>query len=170
MTLTAEEAAWLYFRFQEHGKKMPSSSTFQPYYNASSWDLDDLFSTFRDDALETLHTTSKAINVIIQGKAWPRMNTKEAFWMRERWQLAEQYCKELILAKYRPGPVPNLPPSDVPAVLTWLLSDLWAERLVDVWLQENARSYVSVEDYSLQESITDLEIYLRKLERRHRPT
>jgi hypothetical protein len=165
MTLSPEEAAWLYFRFQQHDKKMPSPRTFQPYYNASSWDLDDLFTTFRDDALDTLHTTAKAVLVVTQGKAWPRMTTKEAFWMRERWQMAERYCRQLVTTKYALGPVPNTPPVDVPAALEWLLTDLWAEQLVDVWLRENARSYVSVEDYSLQESITELEIYLRKLER-----
>jgi len=66
--------------------------------------------------------------------------------MRKRWQMAQQYCRELIVAKYVPGPVPNTPPPDVSAALEWLLSDLWAERLLDTRIRENARSYVSVED------------------------
>lgn len=166
MTFSPPEAAWLYFRLVEHGKRAPSSRTFEPYYNASSWDLQDLFRAFRADATELPAALSKAGLVVTRRAAWPRMKTCEAFWIRERWGMAERYCLEVSgMNTLSGGQVASTPPADPESAILGLLTDLWNERLVDVWIRENARSYVSVDDYSLQESITDLEVYLRKLER-----
>jgi len=80
--------------------------------------------------------------------------------------MAERYCLEVSgMNTLSGGQVASTPPADPESAILGLLTDLWNERLVDVWIRENARSYVSVDDYSLQESITDLEVYLRKLER-----
>lgn len=80
--------------------------------------------------------------------------------------MAERYCRDLAGLGF-PAVVPSdaIPPNDVLGAIAWLVLGLWDERLVDVWLRENARDYVSVEDPTLEESIIALEIYLRKLER-----
>jgi hypothetical protein len=165
MKLTPEEAAWLYRWFREHRKGMPSPRSFQPHYDATSWDLEELFGAFREEALEPPAKMSSVVNALVAERKWPRMRTRDAFWMEARWGEAEGHC--LILSGIQLGsdlPIYVTPPQEPRAAIEWLLQWAWETRFVDLWLRDNARSYVSVDDYSIQESITDLEIFLRKLE------
>jgi hypothetical protein len=79
--------------------------------------------------------------------------------------MSERYCLEVAgMGIHSATPSQASPPKDAKAATAWLLLELWDARLVDVWIWENARYYVQVADPSAEESIIELEIYLRKLE------
>lgn len=144
---------------------MPSPRSFQPHYDATSWDLRDLFRAFREEALECPSGVSSIVSALTTGHKWPRLKTKDAFWMEARWGEAEGYCMSVSRrAIHSVTLVSTPPPKDASAVIGWLLQEAWETRFVDLWLRDNARWYVSVDDPSIQESITDLEIFLRELE------
>jgi len=93
------------------------------------------------------------------------MKTADAYWLRQRWAMAQYYCREASETGIRSAsPAPPTPPRDAQKAIGWLLLDLWDERLSDLWVAEHARDFVVVEDPTLHEAATDLEIYLRKLE------
>jgi len=83
--------------------------------------------------------------------------------MEERWSEAHGYCM-FLSRKGSDSASPAIPPKDAPATIGWLLQAAWDTRFVDDWLRANARSYLAVDDPSIDESVTDLEIFLRKLE------
>jgi len=166
MNLTSQEAGLICSWLRSNAKKLPSPRTFHPCYNVDSWDLQDLFRAFRRDATESRDKIWTFVVQRFDTGVWPKMKTSDAFWLRERWQMAERYCSQVAgLGVYSPIPSDVAPPKDFQTTAAWLLLDLWDSRLVDVWIRENARAYVSVWDPSLDESMVELEIYLRKLER-----
>jgi|ERR1035437_10201809 hypothetical protein len=164
MNFTPQESAWLYGWFRDHRKGMPSARSFQPYYNATSWDLQDLFRAFREEALEHPTEVSSIVSALTTGHKWPRLKTKDAFWIEARWGEVEAHCMSVSGMRSLAIPASATPPKDAPAAIGWLLQEAWETRFVDSWIRDNARWYVSVDDPSIQESVTDLEIFLRKLE------
>lgn len=164
MTISPPEAAWSYFWLKAELKRIPSARNYTPYYNADSWDLDDLFRAFKDEAL-TPFLAGNVLPLLIEGKKWPRLKAKELFWIRERWGSAQAFCYgvfEPTIGLDRV--VPSSKPADPIALLTWLLCDRWESDAVDGWCRDNARWYIAVEDYSFPDRAVDLEIFLRKLE------
>jgi hypothetical protein len=56
------------------------------------------------------------------------------------------------------------PPTDALSAIGWLLREAWETQFADEWLRDNARWHISVDDPTIDESVTELEIFLRKLE------
>jgi hypothetical protein len=165
MNPTLEEIAWLYSWLKEHKEKMPGGRSSGPHYNASCWDLDDLFRAFREDAVGSRDRVWQAVLKRGQSGAWPKMKSSDAFWLRERWLMAERYCREVLEEGSNPvSQIPVSSPKDTQATIEWLLLDLWDDTLVDLWIRENARDYVYADHYKSEEAPEELERYLRKLE------
>jgi hypothetical protein len=164
--LTLGEAHWLCGRFIEYRKRLPSARRFQPIYDAGSWTLSALFEAFRRDATASGERVQTFLIHRLATGAWPKMKTSEAFWLRARWEMADRYCREVagIAFDSSPGVKAGVSPKDVQAVTSWLLVELWDTRLVEIWIREHARDYVSVSDNTLDGSRIELERYLDELE------
>ena len=165
MNLTPQEAAWLHDWFLARYKGMPSSRSYEPHYDATSYDLTDLLDVFRKDASGSREAVSLVVSELTIGHKWPRLKMKDAFWVSARWGEAYGFC---IVASGRGKhlAIPAIPPRNAPAAIGWLLQEAWDTRFADQWVRENARNYFTVDDPTIGESITDLEIFLRKLEGR----
>ena len=165
MNLSFDNLAWLAQWFKRHGKKLPHPRKWVPLYNATSWDLDDLFACFRRDALYTRNQVWTTLLERDKTGAWPKMQTSDAFWLRARWHAAEEFCNTAIAGKMSSATsYPGYPPTDVQAAIKWLVLDLWDEQLVDEWICQHARDYVYTESYGEPETADDLERYLDNLE------
>jgi hypothetical protein len=165
MKHTYEELAWLLVWFEEHKRKMPSSRRFEPYYNASSWDLDDLFRAFREDAVGNRQAVWDAVWERSKLGKWPKIHSSTAFWLKERWEMAESFCRYLLQTRNASlPPVLAAQPTNPEASIKWLLLDMWDTSLVDAWIRERAREFVFADDGHCEGSEAELERYLNKLE------
>jgi hypothetical protein len=95
---------------------------------------------------------------------WPKVAREVSFWLRERLSMALLYCQVALERANHPGPIQATRPRDGQAAIKWLLVDVWLEHLSDIWLRDNARSYVSISWAEDEQSEAQLERYLRKLE------
>lgn len=165
MKYTYEELAWLLVWLEEHKVKMPNPRRFQPYYDASSWDLDDLFRAFREDAVSNRQAVWDAIWERSKLGKWPRVHSSTAFWLRERWGMAEEYCRYLLQTRDSSlGPVLATRPPNPEASIKWFLLDKWDQSLVDAWLRDRAREFVFADDGHCDGSEAGLERHLEKFE------
>ena len=166
MNMSAEEFAWLLLDLESVAKKMPGTRSQDPHYDASTWDLDDLFRAFRADAVWSRDIIWKAVSERATSGIWPKMETKHSFWLRQRWLMALRYCRAVLENRRHSDPTAVVAnrPKDAEAALKWLWIDLWDTRLVDVWIRENARSCVAVDWPESGEGIEqELERYFRKI-------
>lgn len=165
MEITSNEATWFLPIFKAGAGILPSPRTFEPYYNATCWDFNDLMRSFREDASRHGLEVWTHCEHFIQKKKWPRTKVETAFWLRERWLMAESYCLGLEQEASKNGrDVTRAKPEDPLAMLHWLVVELWDEAFVDVWLQENARSYVRVDSYAGTDRLVEFEIEMRRFE------
>ena len=163
MNLTPQEAFWLLGWFRANRKRLPSGQTYAPHFDATSYNADELLWFLREDALGWDEVITAVITALTTGQKRERLKREAAFWINVRWDATDSYCMALA----RKGPctaVSATRPADVSAAIRWLLLDAWRDRFVDEWVRENARNYITVDDPSIQESVIDLEIFLRKLE------
>jgi hypothetical protein len=96
MNLTHGEVAWLLLWLEDHQKKMPGGRSHHPHYDATSWDFDDLFRAFREDAVWTRETVWQAVSDRAKTGTWPKMKPTHSFWLRERWLMASRYCRAIL--------------------------------------------------------------------------
>jgi hypothetical protein len=145
MNLTPQEIAWLLLWLEDHQKKMPGARAHPPHYNATSWDIDDLFRAFREDAVWSRDILWQAVSVRAGTGVWPKIESRYAFWLRQRWTMAIRYCRAVLETRSHSDPTAVLAscPKDAQAAIRWLLLDEWDGRLVDIWIRENARDCVS---------------------------
>jgi hypothetical protein len=164
MNLSPQEITWLYLWLEEHQKKMPGGRSRRPHYNATSWDLDDLFRAFRVDAVWSREIVWKAVSERAAAGAWPKMEPSHSFWLMQRWEMASRYCCAVLekASKEDSSPIIAASPVDAQAAIKWLLLDLWDGRLVDLWIRENARDCVAVDWPESGEEPYLLEQYLKK--------
>jgi hypothetical protein len=161
--LMAGEALWIQEWLQAHGQKLPGVRRFQPGYKADSGNFDEIFRVFRLDAIGFRESIWKAVLERSISGAWPRVDRETAFWLRERWKMAQRLCA-LIIQKGNNSATRASRPKDAQTTIRWFLLEAWDERLVDLWVREHAREYVYTDYGCPEESIIELEIYLRKLE------
>lgn len=164
MQLALSEIAWLLLQLEELCKKMPRKSRYLPYYDARSWDLDDLFRAFREETLSLSEPIWTAVQERAMTGEWPKVAREVSFWLRERLSMALHYCQAARERANDSGPIQATRPKDGQAVIKWLLMDVWLEHLSDIWLRDNARSYVSISWAEDVQSEAQLERYLHKLE------
>jgi hypothetical protein len=165
MRVAPTHAAWFSPLLAEGKRTLPSCGMFQPYYNATSWDFNDLMRAFREDAVRPSQVISAACSGFLVRRKWPRLKVEPAFWLRERWLMAARCCLELEEdAKSKAQEITPAEPPDPKAMLEFMVGELWDEGFVDVWLRENARQYVSVDPYAGTDTVVEFEIAMRKFE------
>ena len=165
MNLTPQEIAWSLLELEGFQKKMPGTRSRAPHYDASSWDLEDLFRAFREDAVWSRDIVWRAVCERASTGIWPKMETRYSFWLLQRWLMALRYCRAVLekRSKSDPSAVVASRPTDAQAAIRWLWIDLWDTRLVDIWIRENASLCVGVdwpEDGGTQR---ELDRYLEKI-------
>jgi hypothetical protein len=164
MNLTPQEMAWLLAVLEDIQKKMPGARSREPHYDASSWDFDDLFRAFREQAVWSRDIIWQAVAERISTGVWPKVEPKYSFWLRQRSLLALRYCRA-VLEKSNGSDSKTViasRPNDAQAALKWILLDLWDTRLVDMWIRENARACVS-SDWPEEGVEYELEKYFEKM-------
>ena len=166
MQLAPGEYAWLLLQLEELSAKMPYRSRYEPMYDATSWDLEDLFRAFREETLSFREPIWSAVCERAMTGKWPKLSREAVFWLRERLVAARQWCEVVLQKANSSDPIRATRPKDGRAAIEWLLLELWHEHLADFWLRENARRYVSIHwpMETDEEGEADLERYLRKLE------
>lgn len=164
MKLTDQQLQSALQWLEAHRMKKRGGKPFSPHYNATSWDLDDLFRAFRRDAVGSRDIIWQAVSERTIKGDWPKLQSRDSFWLSQRWSMAVRYCQEVLeqskttATSEAPS---NHPKVDMEAV-KWLLMDLWDQSLVDVWIQENARDSVVVE-WPEDDNEYQLEAYFRKI-------
>lgn len=164
MQPTLGETAWLLLQLEELCEKMPRKSQYLPYYDARSWDLDDLFRAVREETLSFPEPIWSAVQERAMTGEWPKLGKEVSFWLRERLSTALLYCQVVLERANHSDPIQATRPTDGQAAIRWLLLDLWHEQLSDIWLRDNARAYVSVSWAEEEDSEEQLERYLHRLE------
>ena len=144
MNLTPQETAWLLVWLEDHQKKMPGARSYPPHYDATSWDIDDIFHVFRREAVFSHDRVWQAVSERASTGLWPKMKSEDAFWLRQRWAMATRYCRAVLEKHSRSANSTVLAkcPTDAQAAIKWLLLDEWDRRLVDIWIHENARDCI----------------------------
>jgi hypothetical protein len=96
------------------------------------------------DAVWSRDVLWKAVCERAENGIWPKIESRHAFWLRQRWELACRYCRAVLEKQTRSDPTAVLAsrPTDAQAALKWLLIDQWDARFVDIWIRENARDCV----------------------------
>jgi hypothetical protein len=164
MPLSHEELAWSLLQLEQLQANLPKRRFRNyPFYDATSWDLDDLFRAFRQDMRSSRELIWSALLERAKFGTWPDLPKSAFFWLRQRLAMALRYCRAVLEESSRPDPIPANPPKDTPAAIKWLVIDFWDERLAEIWLRENAREYVVV-SWPEDENDYELERYLQKLE------
>ena len=135
-------------------RTLPKAGTFRPYYNATSWDHDDLYRVARADAVGSRSAVIQLVSDRRAADAWPRGRYEAKFWLRARCQEAAVWAHSLT-AKAHPSDGPPRAPKDTRLVLDWLLYDFWDEKLVDYWLSENLGDYASLDTYGTSDEDHD---------------
>lgn len=142
--------------------KLPKTGTFQPFYNATTWDHDDLYRAAREDAVRSRSAVMQLITDYKVQEAWPRGRYEAKFWLRARCEEAAYFAQELGATNNESSSSPP-PPKDARAVLDWLLYDAWDTQLVDYWLADNLGDHTSFENYGTSDE--DHILYKAWLER-----
>lgn len=164
MPLSPEELAWSLLQLEKLEANLPKRCFRNyPFYDATSWDLDDLFRTFRRDTRSSRELIWSVLLERAKLGVWPNLSKEVFFWLRQRLAMARRYCEAVLAKSHRSGPISASPPKDAPAATKWLVLDLWDERLAEIWLRENARTYVVV-SWPEDDNEYELERYLEKLE------
>ena len=167
MKVTPGNAAWFLPLFDSGSRRMPSPRTFEPYYNATSWDFDDLMRAFREDAVMSGPAVWEACAVFLSNGRWPRMKVEPAFWLRERWSMAGRLCRAIFdETSQRQGGCLPAKPDDQVGMLEHLVIDIWDDSFVDLWLRHNARSYARVDPGADTDAHVEFEIAMRAFEAR----
>ncbi len=164
MPLSDEELAWCLLQLEQLEANLPKRRFRNyPFYDATSWDLDDLFRAFREDMRSSRDLIWSALLERAKFDVWPDLPKAAFFWLRQRLAMARRYCRSVLEESSRSDPIQANPPKDAPAAMKWLVLDLWDERLAEIWLHENAREYVVV-SWPEDGNDYELERYLKKLE------
>lgn len=163
MQLTHGEIAWLLLQLEELSTKLPRTR-YSPYYDARSWDLDDLFRAFREETVSRRDTIWGGLQERAMTGIWPKLPREAAFWLRERLSAGLLYCRVVLQGAKASTPIAAIHPEDGATAIKWILLDFWDEELSEAWLRENARSYVSVSWAEDEETEFQLERYLHRLE------
>jgi hypothetical protein len=130
----------------ERARTLPKTGTFQPYYNATSWDHDDLYRAAREDAIRSRAAVEQLVAEKKSKGMWPRGRYEAKFWLRARWEQATAWAQSLA-ARATVEDGPPKPPKDIRAVGRWLIYDMWDAMFVDLWLAENLGDYTSIDTY-----------------------
>jgi hypothetical protein len=162
-TLTPGEALWLQVRLEEHGRKIPAVYNYRPFYPLKHNDLEELVRAFREEAIGARERIwILVLERSIKG-AWSKAKRQDAFWLRQRWNMAARLCQGL-LERNNDSAIRATPPKDALETTKYILLDLWDRRLVDIWLREHAREYIVLDQYCAEERREELESFLQKFE------
>lgn len=132
----------------EQFRFLPSSAKFVPYYNATTWDCDDLYRAAREDAIRSRSIVWQLVEDKLAAGAWPRGRYESKFWLRARWEGAVSYALEL--AGVARGLATHPRPAKGDRTITrWLLFEMWDGPIVDRWLAEHLEEYTYYESYGL---------------------
>ena len=163
MNMTEPEAMWLLGWLRKYRKKIPPEGRYQPHFDATSWDLDEILHGLREEALGSREAVSLVVLALTTGQKRKRLKPRDQFWLNARWDSAVSHCERVARTGRDSATLPT-PPTDAPASIGWLLLECWEKQLAEEWVRENAREYIVVDDPTIQESVTELEIFLRRLE------
>jgi hypothetical protein len=164
MPLSHQELAWSLPQLEELEANLPNRRFRNyPFYDATSWDLDDLFCAFQQDMCSSRDLIWSALLERVTLGIWPNLPKPAFFWLRQRLAMAIRYCRTVLEKSLPSDPIPANRPKDAPAAIKWLVLDLWDERLAELWLRENAREYVVV-SWPEDDNEYELERYLQRLE------
>jgi hypothetical protein len=127
--------------------KLPKTGSYEPHYDATSWDLDDLYRAFREEALRSQSEVLPLVEAWESQGAWPRGKYKGKFWLRARIEEASAFVREIVEVPSNSAiRFDESLPTDARSVTRWLLYTRWDEQLADYWLSENLEFYTHLDD------------------------
>lgn len=166
MKISSAEATGIQQWLKTLGRK-PGTYGYEPYHPVRSFDLDEVFEAFWRETTGSPQTIWSAVLERTNTGAWPKLKRQDAFWLVQRWEMADRICNWVRKQENDSAKTASPPPRGVLTTAKWLLLEEWDERLSHLWLRENARDYVILDAIrGTREMQVDLEIYLRKLEAR----
>lgn len=166
LKLSRDEWAWVLVTLLSMEKKMPGHARHKMCYNATRWDLDDLYRAAFEEACAHREEVWRAVELRAIDGRWPKVKPAVAFWLSARTKAARGFA-EAVLAKAKPSDTPPhaMPPADGQSVIKQLLLDYWDGCFVDDWLAENLRDYTYQEPYDLtDEDVAYFQKWLREVE------
>jgi len=140
---------WLALDRQLHDTvcKLPKCGNYEPHYDATSWDLDDLYRAFREEARRSQSEVLRIVEEFENQGAWPRGRYKAKFWLRARSEEASAFVREIVAAASHSAiRADETLQADAPTAIRWLLYTRWDEQSVDYWLSANLQDYVHLCD------------------------
>ena len=147
---------------------LPKSDNYEPYYNATNWDLDEAYDALRIEGRDTRSEVSQLVAAKSKGGAWPRGKYKAKFWLRARLDQAGAYAKHLSEVSTHSAIASSGHAMDDRATIKWLLWEAWDELLADHWLSEDIQYYAHFHhEEGIPEAFVDYSNWLRRVESGH---
>lgn len=147
---------------------LPKTGNYEPYYNATNWDHDEVYAAARAEGRDTRSEVSQLVADKKSAGAWPRGRYKAKFWLQARWDMAGAYAMRLSEAARCLAIDPPDHAMDDREATKWLVWDAWDESLVDHWLAENLRHYAHYHhEDGIPESFVDYSNWLTRVESGH---
>lgn len=149
-------------------QKLPKPGSRIPCYNATNWDLDDIYNSAHHDSLHSRTAVSAMLECKATTGKWPKVTSEEKFWLRARWEAGLMVVQtvecalERSLERKLSITMPDLLPLAKVVVL-----DYWDSGMAHEWFSANLSDNIFREQYDDDEEGTNqrhFERWIRRLE------
>ena len=142
-TLDPGEVAALRNLFSELKQKAPYAEDYEPLVQGGCFHEDDCHQDLFEKAADDDYAISQAACGYVLKHRWPRLTKSAKFFLRERLEAAEGYCRAWLESCKLPANMAHTClPKEVSRYVELLVSEYWGDTACRDWVEENASQYI----------------------------
>ena len=149
-------------------KTLPSWGSYEPWYDATRVDRDEIYASVRGEATSTREEVMHLVGCKPKGEGWGQGKYREKFWLSARWSEAISQALEFAESSEDMASFDQGCRIKAKKAMEWLLWVEWDRERVDHWLAEHLAKYVHFDQVEgFPEDFVDYSLWLRDVKAGH---